>query len=357
MEKCHTLSDNFGQENCWRDELTSALEQEGVAAAFNLFAALYNREPKFAENCHPFTHLIGEGAYEKFSKKEDFEVSPQVAYCSYGFYHGFMEAMVQKTGKSEDARKLCDYVGKQLAQEGGEVGTADACFHGIGHGVTDGSGPQAQRDVFAAINPGLKLCEKVGRNEREIKLCGTGVFNALAGFYTKPEYRLDKQDPFWICRQQSKSYFKHACYDDLKTLTMSLADNNFAKTIGLYYENIPEDTYAADAIDNLATFAGYSILRNNTINDSINTCQRTQKRLQIPCIRGLGAGFMTAGIPDEEYKRALGEVCGSHLLNEEERDGCFERVMWVSYARYSREKHREICATVPAKYRYHCDLL
>jgi hypothetical protein len=297
--------------------------------------------------------LIGEGAYQKFSKKENFEVSPLVAYCSYGFYHGFMDAMVQKTGTFNDARDLCDYIGKQLVQKGGSVGTADACFHGIGHGVTDGSGPNAQRDVFAAINPGLELCEKVGRTEREVKLCGTGVFNALAGFYTKPEYNLNKKDPFWICRQQSKSYFKHACYDDLKTLVMSLADNNFAKAIG-FYEDISEDAYATDAIDNLATFAGYSILRNNTLDDAINTCHRTQKRLQIPCIQGLGAGFLTAGAPDQEYKKALGEVCGNALLNEEERIGCFERVMWVSYARYSSEKHREICATVEKSYRYNC---
>ena len=356
VEECHNLLDSPAKQTCWNQALTSALSREGIGGAFNLFAAFYNSEPDFAEGCHPFTHLIGEGAYEKFSKKEDFEISPQVAYCSYGFYHGFMEAMAQKTGKFEGARELCDYIGKQLAGQGGTVGTADACFHGIGHGVTDASSPQAQRDVFAAINPGLELCEKVGRNEREIKLCGTGVFNALAGFYTKPEYRLDTHDPFWICRQQQKSYFKHACYDDLKTLTMLLADNNFAKAIGLYYENIPEDTYAADAIDNLATFAGYSILRNNTINDAINTCHRAQKRLRIACIRGLGAGFITAGTPDEEYKRALGEVCGSSLLNEEERSGCFERVLWVSYARYSSEKHREICATVLKKYRYHCDI-
>lgn len=352
--ECHNLSDNSAKQACWNQALASALTRGGISNAFNVFAGFYNSEPDFAEGCHSFTHLIGEAAYEKFSKKEDFEVSPQIPYCSYGFYHGFMEAMVQKTGKSEGARELCDYIGKQLAKEGGTVGTTDACFHGIGHGVTDESSPQAQRDVFAAINPGLELCEKVGRNEREIKLCGTGVFNALAGFYTKPEYNLDKQDPFWICRQQSKDYFKHACYDDLKTLTMSLADNDFAKAIRLYYETIAGDTYAADAIDNLATFAGYSILRNNTIQDAINICHRAQKRLQIPCIRGLGAGFMTAGAPDEEYKKALGEVCGSSLLNEEERAGCFERVLWVSYARYSSEKHREICATVPEKYQYHC---
>lgn len=354
VAECHELSDTSAKQTCWKETLISALESQGIAASFDIFAAFYNNEPDFAENCHPFTHLIGEAAYEKFSKKEDFDISPQVAYCSYGFYHGFMEAMVQKTGKSEGAREFCNYIDKQLSGRAGSIGTADACFHGIGHGVTDGSDPQMRGDVFATINPGLALCEKVGKNEREIKLCGTGVFNALSSLYLRPEYKLDRSDPFWICRQQVKPYFKHACYDDLKTLIMSLADNNFAKAIN-FYNDIAENMYAADGIDNLATFAGYSILRNNTIEDAINTCQRAQKRLQIPCIRGLGAGFMTAGAPDEEYKKALGEVCGNPLLNEEERVGCFDRVLWASYARYPQEKHREICATVPEKYRYHCD--
>lgn len=354
VAECRELSDTSAKQTCWNQALASALTQEGISGAFNVFAKFYNSEPDFAEGCHSFTHLIGEAAYEKFNKKEDFEVPPQVAYCSYGFYHGFMEAMVQKTGKPEGARELCDYVGRHLAQQGGSVGTADACFHGIGHGATDGSDPQARGNVFATINPGLQLCEKVGRNEREIKLCGTGVFNALSSLYLQPEYKLDRSDPFWICRQQSKPYFSHACYDDLKTLIMSLAGNDFAKAIN-FYNDIAEDIYAADGIDNLATFAGYSILRNNTLNDAIITCQHAQKRLQVACIRGIGAGFMTAGAPDEEYKKALGEVCNNALLNEEERAGCFERVMWSSYARYSSEKHREICTTVLEKYRYYCD--
>ena len=352
--ECHTLPDNSTKQTCWNDNLTLALKNNGIAAAFDLFAAFYNSEPEFAENCHEFTHLIGEGAYEKFSNKEDFNLSPHVAYCSYGFFHGFMETMIQKTGRSDDAGAFCDYVNKKLLGRAGSVGTADACFHGIGHGVTDGSDPRARGNVFATINPGLALCEKVGRNEREVKLCGTGVFNALSGFYLQPEYKLDKSDPFWICRQQSKPYFKHACYDDLKTLTMTLADNDLASAVR-FYEQIAEDDYATDAMDNLTTFAGYAILRDNTLDDAISVCHKTQKRLQVACIRGLGAGFMTAGKPDEEYKRAIGDVCGNALLTEEERIGCFERVLWVSYARYPIEKHREICATVPKQYQYHCD--
>lgn len=337
--------------SCWGEQLEQTIKHQGLAQAFDLFTKLFTSEPVFAENCHGYTHRLGEEAYEQFSKNKEFPVTPQVAYCSYGFFHGFIEAMMQKTGNLNQAEEICKYIDQKLA---GQTDTLGACYHGIGHGVTDASDPRGWGDVFAIINPGLELCEQVGDNEYDVKLCGTGVFNALASIYLDPKYKLNlnRDDPFWICRQQTKSYFKHACYDDFKTLIMSLTKNDFLKA-ARYIEQVAEDEYAKDAMDNLATYYVYYLLKDTDYSDGINKCHSLQERLRVACIRGLGAGFMTAGIPDREYIRAL-EICKSPLITEDERDGCYGRVVRLIALRYSPQKYKAICQTIDEKYQKYC---
>jgi len=348
---CQTGIPDEQKVSCWQEQLDQTIKHQGLPPAFDLFAKLFVSEPVFAENCHGYTHRLGEEAYEQFSKNQDFPVTQQVAYCSYGFFHGFIEAMMQKTGSLKDAERMCQYIDEKLKEQ---TDTLGACYHGIGHGVTDGSDPRAWGDVFAIINPGLELCEQVGNSEYDVKLCGTGVFNALASIYPDPKYKLNlnPSDPFWICRQQKKSYFKHACYDDFKTLIMSIEKNDFLKA-ARYIEQVNEDDYAKDAMDNLATYYVYYILKDSDYTDAIDKCHSLQERLQTACIRGLGAGFMTAGIPDKEYIRSL-ELCSSPLITEEERNGCHDRVVRLIQLRYSAEKYKSICQTVDSRYQKYC---
>jgi len=326
---------------CWEDVLRLLIKNKGITAAFAAYAELYNTEPIFAENCHDFTHQIGEAAYIQYAIKKDFGVTQAVAYCSYGFFHGFIEAMFQDTGTLEQAREFCEYIDNKLK---GQTSAFGACMHGIGHGVTDGSDETAWGDVNALIAPGKKLCEQVGKTDYEKQICGTGVFNSLEGMYLGSKYKLnlDRSDPLAICRKQETSYFKKACFDDFKDILMVITDDDFAKA-AKFIEGITEDEYAQGAIDNLATYNAYIILRKPDYNYAIDICHNLQSRLHVACVSGLGAGFMTAGFPDQEYVKAI-ELCKSPRITKDERAGCFKRVLHLSYLRYSSAKHQEVCA-------------
>ncbi len=349
-DSCKKVSPG-SQFGCWERALESTLQTKGISSALALFKELSIKEPTFAEHCHSFTHSLGEAAYEKFRQGEDFPVTQQVAYCSYGFFHGFIEAMMQTEKDLTKAREMCDYIDQKLKNE---TGTLNACLHGIGHGITDGTNSTLYGNVDAIINPGLDLCKKIGNNEFEVKLCGTGVFNALAIMYLEPKYKLnlDKNDPYAICRKQKESYFKHACYDDLKGLVFELGNSDLAQAAALV-DTIEGDNYAGDAMDNLASYYVYFMLKDNDDSDDIQTCLSLSPRLQTGCITGLGAGLMTAGLPDQEYIRAL-DLCRSTLLNEDQQTACYGRVLGVSYSRYSQKKLQEVCSTVDEKNRQYC---
>jgi len=341
----------------WADAIQSTTRSGGVRVAFELFDKLFNTEPNFAENCHSYTHIIGEEAYKNFGTGENLDLTPQIAYCSYGFFHGFMETMLHFEGNLQNARNFCLNVDKKLGED---LYTLGPCFHGIGHGVADSTNKtiRGQEDVFALVFEGLRLCEDVGQTKREIKLCGTGVFNALAIMYLNPEqYGLafNPQDPYQFCREQKvSSYFREACYEDFKIIPMSLESNNFEKA-ARYVEEIKEDQYAVAAMDTVASFTTYYLLRDiKDRENAIKSCYSLQERLWASCIAGLGAGFLGQATPEKEYVMAL-EVCNSSLVQEKERVACYERVGRLINLRYPKQKAHAICNTVEEKYRRYCE--
>lgn len=338
--------------DCWSELLKRTAGEKGVSEAFNVFTEAFNTDSTFAENCHDYTHILGQEAYLNFYKNKDFPVTDQLAYCSYGFFHGFIEAMVQKEGNLLRARNMCDYIDKRLAEKTSTIG---ACLHGIGHGVTDGSDASAYGDPSKLTAPGLKLCESIAKDEYEDKICATGVFNALAIMYVKGKFGLtpDEKDPYAICRAQSRSAYKHACYDDFKILILKIKNNNFIEA-AKYIEEIEDDKMAQGAIDNLATYYVYSLLKEPAYEKPIKECYQLSLRLHKDCIAGLGAGFMIAGTPGTEYKRAL-ELCSNPMLKTPDMEGCYDRVIRLIKLRYNKGKYVDICKTVPAEFQNYCD--
>jgi len=305
----------FGDKTqCWQNALTQALQQQGADAAYQIFDQFYNADADFRKDCHGFTHTIGQQAYQKFKNHEYLGVSSKTAYCSFGFYHGFIEAFLHHGGNITEALDFCDYIESQLA---GHTSILSSCIHGIGHGVTDASDPKTWGSAHAIIEPGLELCEKVGRSTREKDLCASGVFNSLFGsLYHQAQYRLsyDKRDPMAICRTLDKSYFKAACYEESNTLLMDLANKNIREA-ARFIEAMSEPEYQARAIDALMGYSARFIRNRDKDEVAMQICHTLQPQLRAPCIAGIAVGFMEFGPPEKEYIQAL-EVCRCALNDE-----------------------------------------
>lgn len=343
---------NNPSQKCWQDLTEQALKTNGVAAAFDVIADLYQKEPAFGGLCHSLTHEVGEKAYQLFSEHKDFVVTPKSASCAYGFYHGFMEAMLRKTGDLKEAESFCDYINKQLSSQ-----TPDAalqCYHGIGHGVTN---PHDDRSVWgndeAIISPSLKLCEKVSKNDNQLYRCSSGVFNALANFYISSQYKLavNKKDPAWICHKQPERY-QEPCYGNMNSLFMSLAGNRMIKAAS-YVNKIVDDQQAISAVRYLSALNVLSNLNITDYNLIFGDCRSLAKRLYLPCIDGFAHGLLEHGSPGKEYVKAL-EFCRAPKILKEEKDSCFKYVLSNLTGWYPVAKAEEICKGVEAEYQGLC---
>ncbi|MDP3794447.1 MAG: hypothetical protein Q8R13_00765 [bacterium] len=348
---CNSSSDPSTQ--CWGYRIDSALNNQGLDAAFDVFAKAYLKDAGFASNCHGFTHKLGEAAYALFSKNQEVPLTPKTSYCGFGFYHGFLEALMARTGSVRGAKEFCAYAKRAFASENSDA--EGACFHGIGHGVVDGSDPGSWGDVEAFIAPGLKICTQVADPDYFIDRCASGVFNSLAILYFDPKYKLalNEDDPFWICRKQDAHYFKKPCYEEMNTLIFKLGQNDVLQSTR-FVEEIKDDVYARLAMVSLAAYAAFFIQdQDAAFSKSIDACRRIQKRLQTSCIVGFAAGLIEHGSPSNEGNAAL-QLCGSKKLLPDEQDACFGRVIPYLAVVTGKEKMQEICQTIDVKYKKYC---
>lgn len=335
---------------CWQAKINTTLEQNGLDKAFDVLADLYNSDSDFAVSCHGFTHTLGQKAYELFSQNKPFSLTPKVSYCGYGFYHGFMEAMYQSTGNLAGAGKFCRDIGEKLKEQ--TFDARGACYHGIGHGITDPHDARYQDKPQAMIDAGLKTCEKVSENQSDLFRCATGVYNATEILMSSRQYgfSIDPENPLGICNKQ-KIQYKSACYQNMVPPLLAVNAGDLEKS-ALSAEKIPEDENAVLTVNAIMVEAAHQNSPTaKNVSKYITFCRSLQNRLEQTCINSLSEGLMKYGPPQNEYKEAVA-FCSSDLLSAQEKSGCYSRILSILRIWYSVDKSREICQSVDTKYQW-----
>jgi uncharacterized protein YxeA len=326
---------------CWVNLVLSVFHKRGLEYSLNFVSSAYQRDPSFSKVCHDVGHLLGKETYKLFDEGKEFQISSNASFCSYGFYHGFMESMVSSEEDLKKARQFCLYVDSQISKI-----TPDAtlqCFHGIGHGwVNIHEDKSLWGNDLGIIKKGLILCERVSENDSELSRCATGVFNGVSVFYSTEEsgLKIKKDDPLWICKAQENKY-QDPCFISMNTVLMALNDGDL-KVASKYLEDIPDDIVASHAMINLAIPFGLRRYDDKDHRDSVGICRSLQERLVVPCLQGYAFAFLEHGEPGKEYVRSL-DFCKENDLTETEENKCLGYIYAYLAQWYAQDKAVEIC--------------
>jgi plastocyanin len=337
--------------DCWQEQVNSKLETQGLDAAFNLIEDLYKRETSFAAECHDITHNMGHLAYKLYLKDRYSVLSAKSAYCANGFYHGFMEGVLDATLNVKEAHDFCALVKQKLSIEAPDAELQ--CYHGIGHGsIAVTMGKQKTYDEESIIKPALALCEKASDNDLQLYRCASGVFNGIANFYIKGDYSLkvNQKDPLWFCREQAVKY-QESCYGNMNATIYWLTGNDFLKA-AKFVEAITDDKQAKKTMEYLAALATLTTAKNNHAK-AVTSCRLVEKRLVQTCIEGFAHGFLENGMPNLEYQEAL-DFCRDKAMTSEESLICIKYTLSSLNGWYPKSKTKEICSQIEADYKKYC---
>lgn len=333
---------------CWDDLVDKVLQEEnGLDKAFLLIARLYKQNPEVASNCHAFIHKLGERGYSLYSVRSDFKISSLTSTCGYGFYHGFMETLLTKGGTLKQSGEFCDWAAKQVA---GKNDIRGACFHGIGHGITEDHEKKTWLNEKDLVDKPLGICQEVTSDNYMIDRCSSGVFNVLAIKYGSGSLLLDKQDPLRYCKSVQKEYLKKPCFEEMNTMLISISGNDFIKAAK--FLNEVEDKYAVQAMRSLASVVGLN-KKPDYFPLQISNCRDISSRLRLACIGGFVVGLIEGEVPNSQETKAL-SFCKDAILQEDERVSCYKEALWLLSLYMPSTNYTQICSDLDNKYKQLC---
>lgn len=320
---------------CWNEILEQTIKKQGLKEAWAIVDSLYKSQLKFSQDCHGYTHKLGQESYELFVNKQEIPLGTETSYCGYGFYHGFMEEMLANSPNFEEAKGFCKYASGKVSET-----LADACYHGLGHGamalsvgITSNYG-----QVELVLKKAKEVCSLATDSPLTFSRCMSGVFMEMGEYLATEQYGLkpDKINPFSICETQNFEEVKMPCFAQLYVLLASLSGGDFAKA-AKFVEKIKEDKYAVESIQTLA-----GVIKNQ---DGLKVCHSLQARLRPYCVSGLALGKIMASKPGEEYEQAL-VVCSEKSLDTKESFACYNLILDHAFRLYGENKKQEICGKI-----------
>ncbi len=349
LEACKNLNNSSLKIQCAEEAVEKILRTNGIDAGLETLAQISEIDKDFVNSCHSFAHQIGQTAYKLFKNKTNFKISPKITYCNYGFYHGFMEIMLQDSGDYQKARDFCAYINRQLKEQGLDL--AQECYHGIGHGSIDQHDPKQWSNPSLVTQKAMKMCYQLSTDERHLVDCASGVFNGIANFYAASQYglKINEQDPFWLCDLQEE-VVKKTCYAFMARTLLTLSGSDLSQSIDLATRATPAN-YLGTVISNL------TVLRPNQDTASweeiVNLCRSVTQTAIKECLRGYAIGLLQSGQPGKEYQSPI-NFCNSELLTLEEKQMCFENILSQLKNYYPKDIVKQICQSVDNQYRHLC---
>jgi hypothetical protein len=359
LSSCVDLEEGYQKQQCWDNELSRVLQEDGVKAAFAYFVELYKTEPDVPKACHEWGHSLGEASYEEYKKTGDLVLVPEASYCGYGYFHSFIAELVKDTGDFEPVIQFCADVVEELKEE--LSGVQQNCVHGVGHGTTAWllENPENWGNFQKTADEGTAICERLYTTEEDLANCYDGVYNELHLDLMNEEYGLDfdaflaKNDPFWICDEQKDAH-KEPCYFEFVGIFWRIFDMDFAKAITYVVENVDglEERGPRVVGKIAADWIQFDIV-NDSHERNIEGCRLVPKFLLDSCINGLANGFIQHGEPNNMHVKAF-TFCNADYLLEEEKEMCFRHFLGMLPYHYDAQHVTEVCNLVPERFQITC---
>lgn len=342
IEECK--GEGYAAQQCLNDLVVRIGKEEGLDAGFDALQSVYLADSEFAASCHGTTHELGSQAYDAFEKGEMPRLSDKMSYCGFGFFHGFIEVFLQTGRPLSEARTFCDNAKNEIGST--IAGVSAGCYHGIGHGVVDGTDPATWGDELVFIEKGLELCSKLGADDEAIERCASGVFNGLANVYDNPKYdlKLDADDPYRVCRSQSAEWAIDACYDQMNGIVNRLYPV-FADALSIA-QSRSELSHRATAVRAVASHRAQEALSDTRgLEEFIRDCRVLDARWRITCVQAFAVGLVEFGKPKQEYIAATDACVAADFQVSE----CLEGVTGAVRERLEPQLHQTACEYIGHK--------
>jgi hypothetical protein len=293
-----------GDLTCFRDHYRALVLAKDVDAAFVDIKDAYDKAEPVKANCHQLVHVIGRAAGDKFGDLAK-AYGEGDDFCSSGYYHGVIEAIIAKIGYDQLRPKMDTICAGATADKKYSLYHYN-CVHGLGHGVMAVS----RSELFES----LTTCDSL-TDTWERESCFGGVFMENIMAEANPHHTtkyLKSEDPVYPCNAVGVPY-KTQCYGMQSSYMLKVAGYDFGKVFGMC------DTVEADF-----RHVCYESIGRDASGSTISNAEPTRDICMKGRDQAARAGCVTGAVKDFVYyhhSNQAGEAFCA-VLDATLRDGC-----------------------------------
>jgi plastocyanin len=350
---CASIDDIGQKQQCWDEQLERVLEVQGLSVAFDYFVALYQTEPDIPKACHGWGHILGKAGYDLYKAGEDPGLRAEASYCGYGYFHGFIAALISDTGDITKAAEFCEYAVETLQDT--IPGIYQNCVHGIGHGATSMlvEDPNNWGKFQYVVDEATKICEALYTAPYDLQECFDGVYNEIHQVIHKNDYGFSYDeflafgDPFYYCQLQKEEY-KESCYFEFAGLFLPIYGVDVLTPMKYALENVEDlETRGPRVISKISADHIQSTIVRDNHSDSLEACAMVPGYLFDACFDGILNGFIQHGDPKNLHDKGFA-FCEEPMQAPASRTDCYQRFVgkFLSYS-YNDEKFAQAYAALP----------
>lgn len=338
-----------GRRSCWKYRISAALQEGGLARAFEEVRDVYGESSGFPPDCHLYVHDLGLLAYQKYGTRVP--LSGDMTTCGQGFFHGYMEGVLaSNNGDVETAEDFCSRVEKKFRSSTPFLGPQ--CFHGIGHGQMEyllTVRPDLMSDLPTLVQLGVEDCSVLPNDDARFR-CSSGVYAVLKDWINIQDLSavhhefFSLSDPFALCRRETDDWARRACAWEFAKQALILADRNPHVAFPAILQS--GQSWSPDHVYLMVRSAAFLVGERGvewSDADLAGMCRTIMdSELHAACIEGIENGILFSGHPGNEVERSA-RFCSYQGLSKRDREGCESLLLTYMKGAYGDSGFKSAC--------------
>lgn len=319
---------------CFDQTLEQHLKEGGIEAAFEYFVSIYAKDSDVPEVCHGWAHRLGEVEFELYKEGKEVSLRKEAAFCSYGYFHGFINAMVKETQSLESARAFCEQAIQKNDPMMGDMGSH--CIHGIGHSIATLALQDQMKwgDLQPLVEKGVSACDELYATSS--RGCIDGMLHEIYLSMVRGDYGLSTHeykksgDIFYYCRE-FQGALAESCYYESITLWPHFIGSDKKEVVQRLFAQF-SDLFSTSPrlLHTLARSFIEADMLSGSFKESVEACALVPEELWAHCLEGIALGFLTHGDPlkvdggglafcTDYYEKEARSLCLQKMLEGVER--------------------------------------
>ncbi|MBI2108550.1 MAG: hypothetical protein HYT93_00010 [Parcubacteria group bacterium] len=318
------------------DCIFSAIEKEiketgDIDKGIQIFmTARNNIDPFKNENeypCHLMLHEIGDIVYYVLYSNTknvlDINFPQETSRCGYGFFHGFMEHVIQNNSDPIFAQKTCEDLMYLLEKRMSRI--LDTCFHGAGQGFMLAQMdkiPQKNWNNFQIMtHDPILLCEQLSKL-RYKKNCWSGIFHWV--LFSDYGLHFSTEDVLNECAKLDIKEIQGVCYI---WTTRILSFKNPEELLN-FIKKIIQNTEVQQSAFYL-NIAQMLDREKIPYEKMLALCEPMEDLFYKSCLNGIAKDLVVSETPEDLFKLCSGPTIRQRNAQELCYSVMFEKLSWI----------------------------